>query len=366
MTLHVLDNGSSKQPVSCHVLDAGVKKAVSSAFRLVNGTKEQVYSSVLPDYSSITINDLTITKYVSNPILEMGAAEEYDEVGIRNQVLYYEDGTYYLYYWVTTDGWLADVNAPLAWATASNLKGPWTKQGQFMVTGAAHYTSGGIVKHNGTYYQFLVYAPNGNDQSTLGTSLITASSPSGPWTLYNSGTPIISLATNFCPNSVIPAPVSSGYTWMMFGCIVGATNPIKACYSNDLISWTTPITLVSSTPISGWSIENPYVFKVGATWFFALFGYNYIPAISGTANSNGILMWRANDDTLTSWTYLGVVILNSGNGTDWDWAHIDFPSPYTTGNHGVSIIYNGGQAVGAAPSYFGKYQEFGVVDIVFP
>lgn len=361
MTLHVLDNGSSKQPVSCHVLDGGVKKAVASAFRLVNGTKEQVYSSVLPDYSSITINDLTITKYASNPVISPSSV--IDQHGMRNSILYKESGVYYMYYNAMTNATVYDPDGQTCVASSTDMVN-FTKHGAILAMNGNTGSSGSVIKHEDTYYMYPVYDPA---TGALGTKLATASAPLGTWAYYNSGALIIDTTVNFTGNTIMLDPTGSGYTWIMFGCRVAATNQIGVAYSNDLITWTTPVTVISIAPQgTGWRIENPQVVKVGANYFMFVFGYSATEVLSGNAGVCGIMMYRASNAALTTWTYLGEVAMNSGNGTDWDWACIDFPMPYVVNNSMVRCFYNGGQNIGDMVTSFGIDRKIGFVDIVFP
>jgi len=130
------------------------------------------------------------TKSERNPVLDQGSKGSWDDNAVACAFIHKEniDG-YYMFYSGRAEA-SDDHNWSVGLATAKHPLGPWEKitTDRSLIEGFGYV--GGVVKAQGRYWMYNEYpiSSTGEDYGTM--SLATASSPEGPWKIYEEG-PII-------------------------------------------------------------------------------------------------------------------------------------------------------------------------------
>jgi predicted GH43/DUF377 family glycosyl hydrolase len=210
---------------------------------------------------------VTWEKYGSNPILA-GDGSGSDSNGCTGGYIYYENGTYYLFYIGLTANGYEGGTKTLNVATDTDPTGSWTRYGSnpIISPGSGWYSTAiwhpNVVKVGSTYYLFFNATGTVSAVSTERIGYATATSLTGPWTVN---------ATH------VLGPTGTGSDWD--GSLVG----------------------------------DPSVFKVGETWFMAYYG-------KGTAaTSRDGIAWTDEASFPTGWTrHSANPVLDIGDSGDFD------------------------------------------------
>lgn len=217
---------------------------------------------------------ITWAKQGSAAILpHSGTAGAPDENGCSGPVLFWDNdnGQYVLYYiGLTATGYEAGTKS-ICYATATSLTGTWTRHGAVVTTQASTWRANAvwhasIVERSGTWYMFF-NASNGSNVEQIGYA--TAPALTGPWTVDDTNSPLIS-------------------------------------------------------PSTGWEDDNvgdPSVRRVGDMWVMDYYGYDASPLSA----SDGIAVCPDHDFPLGPWVkYSGNPVLVPGASYDAKYAHKPF------------------------------------------
>lgn len=217
---------------------------------------------------------ITWTKQGSAAILpHSGTVGAPDQNGCSGPVLFWDDdnGQYVLYYiGLTATGYESGTKS-ICYATATSLTGPWTRHGAVITTQAATWRSGAvwhvsIVEREGTWYCF--FNANAAGAETIGYA--TAPALTGPWTVDDTNSPLLS-------------PTGSGW-------------------ESD-------------------HIGDPSVRRIGDMWVMAYYGVDASPLSA----SDGIAVCPDHDFPLGPWArYSGNPVLAPGAAYDAKYAHKPF------------------------------------------
>ncbi len=242
----------------------------------------------------------------STPAISQGGSGAFDEGLCEVTAVYYEGGTYYVYY----TGWNpAETEAQIGLATGSSLIS-LTKQGAILTKNAGSpfrqaYVSGGRVhKFGGTYYLYFWGSNTASFEGEPGVlGVATASNPAGPFTVQNSDNAIIGLESGM---SIIYRPfvvdntATDGFYYLFANAKASGLEHIYVWSSSDLVTgWSiansgNPVLSSGSAPFAS-RIGDPTIIPNGSGgWLMVYFGgTDPHPALVGLATSTG---------SLTSWT----------------------------------------------------------------
>lgn len=186
-------------------------------------------------YSTDLIN---WTKSPSNPVFgPSGINGTPDENGTSGPFVYYEDGTYYLFYIGLSGAGYEGGTVSMCLATSTSLTGTWTRHGAIISpsgTGWRRYKiwHPNVVKEGSTYYLFFNAQGDYdgvNNKERIGYA--TASSLMGPWTVDDVNSPVISIGPNGSWDERMagdPCLFKHGNFWYM--AYYGADDPLtRAC-----------------------------------------------------------------------------------------------------------------------------------------
>lgn len=211
-----------------------------------------------------TSSDLeTWTEYASNPFFQKsGVSGDPDENGAAGPFVWYEDGTYYLFYMgKTTTGFGGD---RICLATSTDFA-TWTRYGAMITAKASTWRATGVfhpcvVKRGDTYYLFFnAMSGSNSDQTKIGYA--TATDLNGPWTVDDGNSPVLDVGTSGAWDDFgvgDPCVYRVGETWYMAFC------------GHDGTSWQDGIATTSDADFPlGWSkyANNP-VLTVGTAGSF--------------------------------------------------------------------------------------------------
>ena len=176
---------------------------------------------------------ITWTKQGSAAILpHSGTGGAVDENGCSGPVLFWDNdnGQYVLYYiGLTATGYEMGTKR-ICYATATSLTGTWTRHGAVVTTSGSGWRANAvwhvsIVERDGTWYMFFNASSSGNVE-TIGYA--TAPSLTGPWTVDDTNSPLISGSTGWEDDNVTdPSVRRVGDMWVMDYCGVDAS-PLSA------------------------------------------------------------------------------------------------------------------------------------------
>jgi predicted GH43/DUF377 family glycosyl hydrolase len=229
-----------------------------------------------PTFASIgyaTSDDLeTWTEYGSNPVFQKsGVSGDPDENNVLAAFVWYEDGTYNLFYTgIGASGFTICLATSTDFAT-------WTRNGAMISPKAGSWRANAIfrpsvVKRGDTYYLFFnADATSGGTQSI---GYATATSLTGPWTVDDSNSPLLEAGTS------------------------GAWDD----------AW----------------VGDPFVYRVGETWYMAYYGND------GASNQDGIATTSDADFPL-GWTkYASNPVLTVGTAGAFDDTDAGRPAIWVT------------------------------------
>jgi predicted GH43/DUF377 family glycosyl hydrolase len=169
----------------------------------------------------------TWTEYGSNPFFSRSnVGGQPDQNGITGGFVWYEDGTYYLFYiGLTATGYEAGTKS-ICLATSTDFI-TWTRRGAIITTQASTWRSvavwhANIVKRGSTYYLFFNASDGGGGGFHESIGYATATTLLGPWTVDDTHSPILDIGAS------------------------GQWDHVR--------------------------VGDPYVYRVGETWYMAYYG----------------------------------------------------------------------------------------------
>lgn len=225
----------------------------------------------------------------------------------------------------------SDTIASIGVATATNPAGTWTDYGSnpfFSASGSGADSTGAtgpfVWYEGGTYYLFYIGLTASGYEGGTKTMCVATSTDwipgtnAGTWTRHGA---IISPGGGGWRNTAIwhPCVVKSGSTYyLFFNASSGITERIGYATSSDLLTWT--VDDVNSPVLSvggggAWDesrVGDPFVYQVGTVWWMAYYGSNG----AGTHSQDGLA--SATSFPLTWSKYASNPVLTYGAGGSFD------------------------------------------------
>lgn len=263
-------------------------------------------------------------------VIERGDSGSWKEALVESPNVFWDPRTgKYVMVFVGYSGTPASpTEGALGYATADDPAGPWTEYGSnpfFSKSGSgddSHGCSGPLVWYeDGTYHLYYIgLTASGYEQGTKSICHATSSDFSS-WTRH--GAVIETLAGGWREDAVWhPNIVRRGSLYYLFFNATGTvTERIGYATSTDLDTWTVDDTnspVLSEGTGGQWDdghIGDPYVYRIGETWYMAYYGYD------GTNSRDGIA-YTSDADFPLGWTkFSGNPVLDLGTTFDEDAAH---------------------------------------------
>ena len=182
--------------------------------------------------------------------------------------------------------------ASIGHATANTPDGPWTLEGVLLgpsgtVGAPDRYGASGpfVFYEAGTYYLFYIGLTLTGYEQGEKTLCLATSDDFATWMRHGT---IIAPTSGWRGSAIWhPCVVKRAATYYLFFNATGSTETIGYATSDDLASWTvddahSPVL----SPGSGWEsvhIGDPAVYRIGDTWYMAYYGYNGSHAYDGIA-----------------------------------------------------------------------------------
>ncbi len=289
-------------------------------------------------------------------VLGLGASGTWDAGLVEGPHVFLDQSGQYAMVYVGYDGPSEVAQIGLAWSTD---KVTWTKVADPILgpsgsgPDAAGCTGPFVFFESGTYYLFYIGLPTaGYEQGTKTTCVATATSLTGPWTRL--GTIIApSLAAAWRNNAIWhPHVVKVGDTYYDFFNAGGLTEAIGYATASSLLGpWTvddanSPLVSKAATGWDAGWVGDPFLFQTNTAWFMAYYG---VAASAPLAGSDGYtwtdvfpLSWRRGEAN---------PVLSPGIAGSFDATHAHKPSILVDGStlyHYYTAVGVGGRRIALA------------------
>jgi predicted GH43/DUF377 family glycosyl hydrolase len=230
----------------------------------------------------------------SNPVLTYGAGGQADSSELRDCCIVKRGSTYYL--WYTGRG---GANPVIMLATASNIAGPWTKQGVVLPVNpvAAQFDSGAVfspsVYDDGTTFtMYYTGTLNASEYFTGPCKIGIATSTDGvTWTRYGSNPVLVKDQAWEGTQGIYSTspPITIGGVYQLYYSTSNSATPWnvgRATSSSLLGPWTKQTT--AAAILADAQMEEPYVVSYGGLYFMAINNPADINAVNLYVSSDGV------------------------------------------------------------------------------
>ena len=268
-------------------------------------------------------------------VIERGASSSWKEALVESPNVFWspEAGKYAMVFVGYSGTPASPTEGAIGVATADSPDGPWTEYGSnpfFSKSGAgddSHGTSGPFVWYEDeTYHLFYIGLTAGGYEGGTKTICYATSTDwvpgtnAGTWT--RAGAVISPFGSGWRQTAIWhPNIVKRGSTYyLFFNAGDGTSESIGYATSTDLATWTvddvnSPVLEKGSGTWDGSHVGDPYVYRLGETWYMAYFGFD------GTNASDG-LAFTSDADFPLGWTkFAGNPVLIFGGADDSKHAH---------------------------------------------
>lgn len=260
-------------------------------------------------------------------VIAPGSAGSWNEAIVESPAIFW-DASIGKYRMVFTGYNAGPTAAAIGCATSANLIGPWDQSadnpilaGSGSGADSAGCTGPLVWYENGTYHLFYIGLTATGYEGGAKSLCLATSTDFSTWTRHGA---VISPSGSGWRAAAIwhPSIVKRGSTYYLFFNATGTSETIGYATSMDLLAWT--VDDVNSPLISagtGWESANvgdPSVYLVGSTWWMAYYGFNGTNAYDGlasTSDANFPLGWTK---------YASNPVLSPSAGIDALYAHKPF------------------------------------------